>query len=102
VGNNWFLLALAILACYRLSRLIALDEGPGGLFLNIRAAGGAYDYGPNGQAVTNFGRGISCPHCVGVWMAFIFAIALFQFDWLLVLYWLAIAGGQSLLQEIGQ
>lgn len=99
---DWFLLILAILACYRLSRLIALDEGPGSLLLNIRAAVGAYEYGPNGQAITNLGRGISCPHCVGIWTAAGLALAIFPLNLWLILYWLAIAGGQSLLQEIRQ
>lgn len=97
---EWFKLILAILICYRLARLIAVDEGPLGIFLNIRKSLGAYDYKADGQAKTNIGRGISCAHCVGVWMAFLIAFFWFDFTWLIFPYWLAITGGQSFLWSL--
>lgn len=93
--------ALAALVVYRLARLIALDEGPAGVCLKFRAACGAYDLGPNGQPVTNLGRGVSCPHCVGFWLALIVALLMWPIGWQTVLYWLALAGAQSFLQEVG-
>lgn len=68
-------LALAVLASYRLARLIALDEGPKvpfsknemGILARLRGKLGAYDYGANGEAKTNLGRGIACPLCVGLY-----------------------------------
>jgi hypothetical protein len=103
--SDWFNLALSILACYRLSRLIAIDEGPAlkswqqGIFQRIRIKLGAYDYGSNGEAVTNIGRGIICPHCVGVWVAFPLALV-GGIQWYTVIYWLAIAGGSSFLWSL--
>lgn len=69
---------LVAFAIYRLSSLIASEEGPylgwpkssdqNGIFKAIRIKAGAYDYGPNGEAETNLGRGISCPLCVGFYV----------------------------------
>lgn len=64
---------------YRISSLIASEEGPYigwpkseqqiGIFKAIRIKAGAYDYGPNGLPETNLGRGISCPLCVGFYVS---------------------------------
>jgi hypothetical protein len=94
-------LLLLILAAYRLTSLIASEEGPFGLFERLRAALGAYDYGPDGRPLTNLGRGIVCPLCVGVYVAaLMFALA----QWggeigAVVLLWLAVAGGQHWLER---
>lgn len=63
---------------YRLSSLIASEEGPYigwpksesqiGIFKAIRIKAGAYDYGPNGEPETSLGRGISCPLCTGFYV----------------------------------
>lgn len=94
------LFVLLSLLVYRLARLIAIDDGPLDVFLKFRAALGAYDYGPNGLAKTSRGRGITCPYCVGVWLALFVAIAAYPWPEMLV-YWLALAGAQSFLQELG-
>jgi len=92
-------LLACILAAARLARLVTEEEGPGGLFTQLRASLGAYDYGPDGLPQTNLGRGISCPYCVGVWTAALM-VALWQGRRLrLIVLWLAVAGGQSLLQD---
>lgn len=92
-------LVACILAAFRLARLVTEEEGPGGMFTQLRAGLGAYDYGQDGQPQTNLGRGISCPHCVGVWAAALM-VAVWQVSRLQpVVLWLAVAGGQSLLQD---
>ena len=92
-------LVACILAAQRLARLVTEEEGPGGMFTQLRASLGAYDYGQDGQPQTNLGRGISCPYCVGVWTAALM-VALWRVGWLRpVVMWLAVAGGQSLLQD---
>lgn len=99
-------LLLAILACYRMSRLIAIDEGPSfsngkrGIFHQLRVKLGAYDYGANGEAKTNIGRGISCVHCVGVWVAIPLSLYVSGIQWHTVLWWLTIAGGSSFLWSL--
>lgn len=95
------LFILLSLLVYRLARLIAIDDGPFDVILKFRAALGAYDYGPNGLAKTSLGRGITCPYCVGVWLALFVAIAAYPWPEMLV-YWLALAGAQSFLQSLGR
>lgn len=91
---------LAALVVYRLARLLALEEGPGGVILKLRAACGGYDLGPDGQPRTNLGRGINCPHCIGVWLALPAGIWLGGVEWHSLVYWLALAGAQSFLQSL--
>lgn len=94
------LFILLSLLVYRLARLIAIDDGPFDTILKFRDTLGAYDYGENGEPKTSLGRGIACPHCAGVWLALFVAIAAYPWPEMLV-YWLALAGAQSLLQELG-
>ena len=80
------------------------------MFFQLRKALGAYDYGPepdaDGQPMprTNLGRGIGCPHCVGVWAALLCAGLLLLAHPLanLMLLVLGLAGAQSWLQSRGQ
>ena len=93
-------LVVLSLATYRLARLIAVDEGPFQVFFRLRYLAGAYDLGENGQPVSAWGRGISCPHCVGVYAA----LGLWLFSLLSgadhVIFVLAIAGAQSALWSL--
>ncbi|MDI9549644.1 MAG: hypothetical protein QM346_18785 [Chloroflexota bacterium] len=95
-------LALAVLASYRLARLIALEEGPAGVLVHLREWAGAYDYGENGEPATNLGRGISCQLCVGVWAALpAAALALWPTrPGTAALAWLGIAGAQAFLTRL--
>lgn len=93
---------LLSLLTYRLSRLITIDDGPADLILKFRAILGAYDYGENGQPVTSLGRGIICPHCVGLWVALGAAIGGYGLGGDTFIYWLAIAGLQSFLQSLNR
>lgn len=63
-------LLLAGLACYRLSRLLAWEEGPLGMFSAFQKALGGKDIDEEtGQPKTLLGRFITCPYCLGVWIA---------------------------------
>lgn len=87
-------------AAYRLTQLITQDEGPFGLFLRLRAMLGAYDYNSFGIPETGLGRAISCPYCVGIYAA---ALMLLLYQWQvsrILVWWLAIAGVQALIQII--
>jgi len=96
--SEWLNLVLLSLVCYRLARLIAIDEGPFEIFHLLRTISGAYDYGKNGKAITSLGRGISCPFCIGLWVALPLAFYANLSSWWL--WWLAIAGLQSFLQGV--
>lgn len=99
--NDWLLLALAILACYRLARFAVIEEGPFGFMLKIRIWAGVYDYGENGEPVGTLGKLFACPYCIGMWIALALAVVLFwQRPLWVPLFWLAIAGGQAVLQGL--
>ena len=100
---DWLLFVMACFACYRLAELVAVDDGPGDVLLRMRAWLGAYDLDEDGKPRTSIGRGIICPYCIGIWLAFGFAfvVAPLPVDWHLILWWLAIAGGQAFLQCVG-
>ncbi len=99
--HDLLLFILASFACYRLSELITVDDGPGDVFRWLRVWLGAYDLDEDGQPKSSIGRAIICPYCVGIYLAFFLASAVGPLDWYLLLWWLAIAGGQAFLQGIG-
>lgn len=94
---------LAVFAVYRLSALFALDDGPGDLFLRIRSAAGAYQYGEDGRPARAVGRLVSCPHCLSVWFAVLAGIAVLlpsrAGDAMILLF--GLAGAASWLQCVG-
>lgn len=93
-------LAVLGLAVYRLARLIAVDEGPFGVFFRLRHLVGAYDLGENGQPVSAWGRAFECPHCMGVYVAIVlWLIYPLPGGWFIVAI-LAIAGLQSVLWSL--
>lgn len=99
-------LLLATLAVYRLAELVAFDEGFGGFGIMLREYAGAYDLNEaTGLPETSAGRLVSCPYCLGVWLAFA-GVTLFLLSDVLVvqifLLWLGIAGGQSWLQSFSK
>lgn len=97
--SDWLKFLLLVLACYRVAQLLAYDEGPFSCFRWIRIKAGSYDYGANGEAETALGRFMACPYCLGVWIALFLAVSFYSWSDV-VIYWLAIAGGQAFLQEI--
>ncbi len=97
---------LAVIATYRIALAIATEEGPGipfgteekkkeGIFLRFREW-----IDPTGQQETWLARGVNCPHCVGLYPAFAFAVLITSTIEMFFLTWFAIAGGQSLLQSV--
>ena len=81
---------LAVLACYRLARLVAYDD----IFAWLRNAV---------KPESALGKFFSCPYCVGVWFALplVFLVGL-NTQWaLLILLILGIAGAQDYLESSG-
>lgn len=77
---------LAILAIYRVARMLAYEEGPWELFTRLR----------NRFVVDNWiGRGIRCPLCLGFWLALIAAVGLEATP--LLVWWLGMAGAQAII-----
>jgi hypothetical protein len=88
------LLLLAMLATYRLSRLIADETGPWRLFERLREAT------PEGS---NLRDGVQCIMCVSVWAAALVTWWLWWHGtvqtWLLPVVWLALSAGTVLLRK---
>lgn len=103
--NDFLYLLLAALACFRVSRLLAIDDGPFLIFLHMRARLGVYDLAQNGLPKSTVGSLFSCPHCLGLWIAIAFGLARILFGegaLEVILYWLAVAGGQSFLWSLAR
>lgn len=60
--------AMAALATYRLSRMVALEEGPSEAFLSLRSW--VCEQSNNGSAC----KGITCPLCLSVWVGLAIAV----------------------------
>lgn len=83
---------LVLFTCYRLTRLIVIDDGPFDLAAEIRTW--AYDHSKDDGWIQ---RGLACGHCVSFWLAFALA-------WLwpqpYLLSALGLAGATSLLWKV--
>lgn len=89
-GSPWFLFLLCVLASWRLSHLVAREDGPFDLVLRLRARAG------DGM----LGRLMDCPYCLSVWIAAPLALLVTTkpLEWCLA--WWAISGGSSLLERL--
>jgi hypothetical protein len=90
-GAIFFL--LLFLASYRLTRMIAMEDGPFDVFLNFR--GWIYEkYDPENTQEANIVRLIECPYCISVWTSLIL-----YFSPVILIFPLGIAGAVSLLMD---
>lgn len=88
------------LASFRLAMMIAEEEGPFSIFTRLRSMLGAYDTNQYGVPRSIWGRGISCPLCVGMYTSFVFyTLSLFHFGFYIVL-WFSVAGIQVLVHAL--
>ena len=90
-------LLISILAAYRLAQLVSVDAGPFDMFKRLRLLCGqiAYEH-KNLKTLADL---VNCPFCTGVWFALAITIAVQPECWFV--YWMAVAGGQALLQTLG-
>ncbi|HKP74651.1 MAG TPA: DUF1360 domain-containing protein [Longimicrobiaceae bacterium] len=90
--DGWLRLALAVLACWRVSHLLSAENGPWDLVVRLRRAAGA----------GMLGKMMDCFQCVSVWAAapLAFWVAGRPLD--RVVAWLAVSGGACLLERIGR
>jgi len=83
----WPRLVLSVLATWRVSHLLAYEDGPADLVLRLRAwAGGGL-----------LGRMLDCFFCLSLWVAMPFALVLAREPLAWVLAWLALSGAACLL-----
>lgn len=85
----WSRFALVTLACWRLTHLLASEDGPGMVVLRVRRLLGD----------SAMGRAMDCFYCLSFWMAAPAALLLAQdlAGW--VLSWLALSGAACLIER---
>ena len=91
---------LAALATYRLAELVALDQGPFGVFAKVRGWAGCH---PSDLVRENLGELLHCPYCLGVWFG-VFCGLLALWPTLggdLILAVFGLSGAQAFLYTIG-
>jgi len=87
----WIRLVLAVLATWRVTHLLASEDGPADLVVHVRARLG------NGF----LGRLMDCFYCLSLWVAapLAFFVGGGPSDW--VITWLALSGAACLLERLG-
>lgn len=90
--NLWFRLVVAVLATWRVTHLLASEDGPADLIARFRARLG------HGFA----SKLMDCFYCLSLWIAAPAALFVSHkpLDWLFT--WLAISGAACLLERLGQ
>jgi|SRR5271165_591609 len=88
----WIRFVVAVLATWRVTHLLASEDGPADLIARFRAL--------LGQSVA--GKLMDCFNCLSLWIAAPAALFVTRqlLDWLLV--WLAISGGACLLERLAR
>ena len=89
--NDWMLFILAVLATWRVTHLLASEDGPADIIFRLRRRLG------DGLA----GSLMDCFNCMSLWIAApaAFLVASDLLTW--VLSWLALSGGACLLERLG-
>jgi hypothetical protein len=86
--SNFFILIISSLAVFRLSELVAYDEGPFEIFKRIR---NLFRHG------SQIDKMLECIYCNGIWWSLLLTIFLSGIHvievWAFPLWWLGIAGG---------
>ncbi len=85
-----FRFVLAILAVWRVTHLLASEDGPADLVFRLRARLGS----------SFFGKLMDCFYCLSFWVAapFAFVVTRQLMAWLLV--WIALSGAACLLEQV--
>jgi hypothetical protein len=90
--DAWFRFVLTLLATWRVTHLLAYEDGPWDVVVRLRAALG-------NRAL---GRLFDCFQCVSMWVAAAFGLFVSRgpLEWGVV--WLALSGGACLLERLGR
>ena len=87
----WFALTIATLATWRVSHLLAAEDGPAEIIVRLRTRLGS----------SFFGTLMDCFGCVSLWIALPLAVFVTRRPLELVVVWLALSGAAMLLERIG-
>ena len=83
---------LAVLATWRVTHLLASEDGPADIIVRFRALVGR----------SLVGELMDCFNCLSLWIAAPAALFVSRRPWEWFVCWLAISGGACLLERIGQ
>jgi hypothetical protein len=88
----WIRSVLAVLATWRVTHLLASEDGPADIVVRFRAL--------LGRSI--FGQLMDCFNCLSLWIAALAALFVSRrpVEWLFC--WLALSGGACLLERMGQ
>jgi Protein of unknown function (DUF1360) len=88
----WARFVLAVLATWRMTHLLASEDGPADIIVRFRAL--------MGQSIV--GKLIDCFNCLSLWVSALAALFVSRrpLEWLFC--WLALSGGACLLERIGR
>ena len=86
----WIRFVLSVLATWRVSHLLASEDGPWDLVARLRQRLGA----------SAWGRMIDCFACVSLWVAIPFSLFIFRELPEVLVCWLALSGAATLLEQI--
>ena len=84
--------ALAILATWRVTHLLAEEDGPFDSMLKLRAKLGT----------SQAGRLMDCFQCLSLWIAVPFTFVVTRSAWIWIPAWLALSGAACLLERLGR
>jgi hypothetical protein len=90
--ESWIGFVLAVLATWRVTHLLANEDGPARIIVRVRVRLG------NGV----IGQLMDCFHCLSLWIAAPAALLLSYHPLRWVVAWLALSGGACLLERLGQ
>jgi Protein of unknown function (DUF1360) len=91
-ASFWTRFVLAVLATWRVTHLLASEDGPADVIIRFRTL--------LGQSIV--GKLMDCFNCLSLWIAALaaFFVSRRPVEWLFC--WLALSGGACLLERIGQ
>jgi hypothetical protein len=90
--TRWFPFILAVLATWRLSNLLASEDGPGDVVFHLRKY----------LANSFFGRLLDCFGCISIWVAAPLTLFVTARPLEIFVAWLALSGGSMVLQGLLQ
>ena len=83
------LFVLTGLAVWRVTALVAYESGPFRILDRLRS----------GLVTLRLGRLVGCFHCLGLWIAGVGVLVVYDLSWWSVLLWLAVAGAVSIIER---
>jgi hypothetical protein len=89
--NAWFRLVISVLAVWRITHLLAAEDGPWDLIVRIRRKLGN----------SGVGRLVDCFYCLSMWISIPFTFFLADRTLTRLIAWLALSGAACLAERMG-